>query len=728
MSLSIHPLFVFDGPNKPPFKRNKRTGPNVASIPEFLAKQLLKQFGFPFHIAPGEAEAECALLQREGIVDAVLSEDVDTLMFGSGLTFRNWSPEVSKTQSPTHVNVYNAVKTKTGSGLDREGMILVALMSGGDYIPEGIPGAGPKVACEAARAGFGRDMCKIAKGDGFGFGVWRERLQYELRTNESKFFKRRHGALDIPDDFPNIEALGYYTNPAISSKAQLDKLRDKLKWDHDIDFAELRTFTAEAFDWTKLGGAKKFIRNLAPALLIRSLRLRAEATNITEENAESVEEESRLITAFHGKRNHASTDGMTEIRVSFRPLDIVPLDLALEELDDDAPGVDSEDEGVHMLQEGDAPSGTPASPTKKRSPPNYDPSQHERLWIAESIIEVGVPIKVKEWEDSLKDAKKYLELKRAAKAVGKGKSKAKKRAADGGIPKGAINQFTRITKPGHPSVSESVKLSSAGTISESEHKTLPGLVRPSDFQIPPVPVASSRFEDSPACEVVDLLSSSPPTEITLKDTLPPFHPGPDALRDSLPSTVTRRQRRSPLKRSTTDSVAICATDNGVRPTKPLQDRSDWLLNRSPLPSPSSAWPSKRSKHGEIDFMDLTNKTPSKSVTRKSFSAQSSPARQGAITQYFSPSKVRHKNMSEEIPPLEFPKMSKAVKSIVDASAVGGSHQVKKKGIIRIRESLPGTFAIEEVDLTETTRVLTKKRDGNRDFRVSEVSFVDLLDS
>jgi len=85
-------------------------------------------------------------------------------------------------------------------------------------------------------------------------------------------------------------------------------------------------------------------------------------------------------------------------------------------------------------------------------------------------------------------------------------------------------------------------------------------------------------------------------------------------------------------------------------------------------------------------------------------------------------------MSEEIPPLEFPKMSKAVKSIVDASAVGGSHQVKKKGIIRIRESLPGTFAIEEVDLTETTRVLTKKRDGNRDFRVSEVSFVDLLDS
>jgi Holliday junction resolvase YEN1 len=49
IALDIHPVFVFDGPNKPPFKRNKRTGPTVASIPEFLAKQLLKQFGFPIH-------------------------------------------------------------------------------------------------------------------------------------------------------------------------------------------------------------------------------------------------------------------------------------------------------------------------------------------------------------------------------------------------------------------------------------------------------------------------------------------------------------------------------------------------------------------------------------------------------------------------------------------------------------------------------------------------------
>jgi Holliday junction resolvase YEN1 len=132
----VQPLFVFDGSRKPTFKRNKRSGHNAGSLSNVLTKQVLKLFGFPFHIAPGEAEAECALLQREGIVDAVLSEDVDTLMFGCGLTLRNWSSEGSRgNHPPTHVSMYDAKVTKEGkSGLDREGMILIAMMSGGDYI------------------------------------------------------------------------------------------------------------------------------------------------------------------------------------------------------------------------------------------------------------------------------------------------------------------------------------------------------------------------------------------------------------------------------------------------------------------------------------------------------------------------------------------------------------------------------------------------------------------
>lgn len=38
--------------------------------------------------APGEAEAELALMNRQGKIDAVLSDDVDTLLFGAKCIIR----------------------------------------------------------------------------------------------------------------------------------------------------------------------------------------------------------------------------------------------------------------------------------------------------------------------------------------------------------------------------------------------------------------------------------------------------------------------------------------------------------------------------------------------------------------------------------------------------------------------------------------------------------------
>ncbi|KAK5025582.1 hypothetical protein LTR16_012281, partial [Cryomyces antarcticus] len=106
-------------------------------------------------------------------------------MFGSGITLRNWSAELKSSKVPTHVNLYDSEKTRAGAaGLDREGMVLIALMSGGDYLPEGIPGCGPKLACEAARAGFGASLCAIGRKDKEGLKAWRDQLAHEIKTNE----------------------------------------------------------------------------------------------------------------------------------------------------------------------------------------------------------------------------------------------------------------------------------------------------------------------------------------------------------------------------------------------------------------------------------------------------------------------------------------------------------------------------------------------------------------
>jgi Holliday junction resolvase YEN1 len=566
ISLDIHPVFVFDGPNKPPFKRNKRTGPTVASIPEFLAKQLLKQFGFPIHLAPGEAEAECALLQREAIVDAVLSEDVDTLMFGSGLTIRNWSPQKTGT-TPTHVSLYDAVETKQGpSALDRHGMILVALMSGGDYVPEGIPGCGPKTACEAAKAGFGDELCKIPRNDARALSEWRQRLQHELKTNESKLFKRKHGALRIPDDFPRLDILGYYTHPAISTQAGLDKLRRSINWDQDLDFPGLREFTRDAFDWINLEGAKHFVRSLAPSLLVRSLRMRAgDIHRLPTRDIQAIrQDEALLVKGLHGKRQHDVTDHTPELRVSFIPVELVNIDLDNEEPDDEfelppdvaQPAVDLNDD-LPLDLEDDAEPGP-----KKRGPTKFDPHKPARIWVLESIVKVGVPLMVKEWEAGRQTRlrpKKAAPSKDADKAAPRARAGTRRTKTAGEAPQAQIQTFAKVTKPG-------------SRMSQAIAKVQGKPNQPSQTR--------TRSQSQTPYEVVDLLTSSP-----VRCASPPSRPRAlSPLLDDLPASVTKRRRRAPISRSHTLPAELSEV-LGRPESPPLVDGVDTLdLLSSPVSS------------------------------------------------------------------------------------------------------------------------------------------------
>ncbi|KAI7427762.1 hypothetical protein KC336_g5803 [Hortaea werneckii] len=506
LTLNIHPLFVFDGPNKPVFKRNKKVGGpgvKVASVPEFLAKQLLKQFGFPWHVAPGEAEAECAVLQREGLVDAVLSEDVDTLMFGCGVTLRSWNAEGAGSGAggggtkgngpPTHVSVYREEETRERSGgIDSPGMILVALMSGGDYLPEGIPGCGPKVACDAARAGFGTELCGLGRKDREGLARWRERLEREIRTSESKFFSRRNPSFTLPEGFPNKEVLGYYTHPCVSSPEKLERLRASLKWDQEIDFPALREFAKDAFDWRCITGARKFIRNLAPAMLVRELRLRGERAENDppgppdHEEAQK-EKEENLVKAIHGTRTHPSVDSTLELRISFIPSSLVPLDLSLEEEDEEVPPAsqtpadDHDNETLSPASDSGSESlpPPPTSPTKKRNFKPYDPDLPEKIWILKPFLQLGCPLLVEDWEASSRDPKAFLKQRRKAREVGsrgggagKGKTTArgKEKVRMGGREEGnqVMDSFFAVSKTREV---EDLEGSSTASSKEQRRKT-----------------------------------------------------------------------------------------------------------------------------------------------------------------------------------------------------------------------------------------------------------------
>ncbi len=116
LKMNIIPVYVFDG--KPPEFKSKvleerREVKNKAyeKLNEELTEEekikyfkrtvsiskkqieqcieLLDTMGVPYIVAPGEADSQCAYLAKAGLVDGVLTEDMDIMTFGAPKIYRN---------------------------------------------------------------------------------------------------------------------------------------------------------------------------------------------------------------------------------------------------------------------------------------------------------------------------------------------------------------------------------------------------------------------------------------------------------------------------------------------------------------------------------------------------------------------------------------------------------------------------------------------------------------
>ncbi|KZL78954.1 flap structure-specific endonuclease protein [Colletotrichum incanum] len=572
LGLGIQPIFVFDGPHKPTFKRNKRSG-RGDGIATAMAKRVIRLFGFPIHDAPGEAEAECALLQQQGIVDAVLSEDVDTIMFGCTRTLRNWTAEGPRgAKTPTHVSLYDVDELlSAGTGLDREGMVLVALMSGGDYIPEGVPGCGVKLACEAAKAGFGKSLCRLKSDDDVQFEEWRRNLRHELRTNESGFFRVRHKALSIPDEFPSRQVLRHYTHPVVSNAIAVNKLKTEVNWSRPMDVQGLRYFVEETFDWVNKIGAVKLTRVLSPGLLVSKLLARHMSNRPNSQTTEEMEQdESNLVQRITGRRNHHSTDGIPELRVAHIPADIVGLDLS-QELDEvvsfDRQGLalNSDDE-FEAAVDGD----TETAGGKTRAKSTFDPTVAELIWLPESLIKLSAPLTVEDWEEK----QRSKALPRASRKTAKTTKINNKKATRATLHEaGALDKWVQITTSG----------------TTSQNKSLDD----SDSQLPPL------------------------TRPTLRSPIPPKRaPASTSVSSQLPTPLQSSVNRSKQSRSNGKATAAAEPTGHKNPwahagsqhmpriTKSQQPAEPIVLSSSPMrasPAPACSSMSPLSPQHIIDL-------------------------------------------------------------------------------------------------------------------------------
>ncbi|KAJ7813796.1 PIN domain-like protein [Mycena olivaceomarginata] len=191
LSLPICVVFVFDGPARPAIKRGTK--------------------------APGEAEAEMAQLSAMGVIDVVVTTDTDALIFGAKNLMILYKKDNDQMALYTSENIFITPDV----ALTRGGLLLIALLAGGDY-HEGVAGCGIVLAHAVARGTLGDSLLREALVHPATtppfmefLSAWKATLSSEFATDPHGHLGRRHKAIAAVIDrtsFPDLTVLRAYTS------------------------------------------------------------------------------------------------------------------------------------------------------------------------------------------------------------------------------------------------------------------------------------------------------------------------------------------------------------------------------------------------------------------------------------------------------------------------------------------------------------------------------------
>ncbi|KIK67753.1 hypothetical protein GYMLUDRAFT_791698 [Collybiopsis luxurians FD-317 M1] len=460
------PLFVFDGSLRPDIKRGKRINKSANKLTTGM-QAIIEAFGFEYRTAPGEAEAELAFLNRIGVIDGILSDDVDNFLFGAHTVIRN--------HSSTHASAKSAIeKAKVITftlphpslpDIDREDLIFIALCSGGDY-GTGLDNCGVKISYGLARAGFGKSLCKAATNhseDSPEFRAflrqWKASLAQELKTNASGFLPRKSPKLanNIPESFPDIKVLRAYLVPITSESLGRSERYDDLLLNSggqdgwlkkDPSLSMLAEKCEFYFEWGFMESIiKRFRTVIFEGVALRILR-RAIILDSKTNNPDTIPLDTihshfstdyvagnddspclAFIKDISKVRKHESTSKTLEYRLCINPSVLVQLTACgvkgIRRPDDQDEWAEFENEfaedGASSEDEGD-------KKTKKKDYP--DPTLPLKLWLPAVLVSEAIPGVVEAYEEVVR--------RKEEKKAGKGKRTK------------STDQTSKVKSPGKP--------------------------------------------------------------------------------------------------------------------------------------------------------------------------------------------------------------------------------------------------------------------------------------
>jgi DNA excision repair protein ERCC-5 len=218
-------------------KKDRRDADEVTQIMIQECQALLRYFGIPYITAPMEAEAQCAELLSLGLVDGIVTDDSDILLFGGTRIYKNMFSKGVK-----DVECYLSSDIEKEMSLSRHSLIQIAHLLGSDYT-EGLPGIGPVTAVEI--------LSEFPSENGLQeFRDWWDDVQVNSRPKEvdmaSPFrrkFRRSQGKkLFLPPAFPSPAVTEAYLKPDV------DSTPEPFQWGvPDLD--NIRSFLMSTIGW-----------------------------------------------------------------------------------------------------------------------------------------------------------------------------------------------------------------------------------------------------------------------------------------------------------------------------------------------------------------------------------------------------------------------------------------------------------------------------------------------
>lgn len=248
-------------------------------------QELLRRFGIPYITAPMEAEAQCVELLKLGLVDGIVTDDSDCLLFGGLRIYKNMFNQKH------YVECYLGEDIISKIGLDQEKLIMLAQLLGSDYT-DGIKGIGPVLAMEILA-----EFKTLEK-----FKAWYDmhtktfaRKDEELSTLQKNLLNRvKKGALHVPENFPSSVVHKAYTN------AEVDHDESDFKWGYP-SLDQIRTFLMYNVGWNQTR-----VDEVMVPLIQDMNRKRAEGTQLTIGEFFPQEYISHKKGLGLGKRMHAA--------------------------------------------------------------------------------------------------------------------------------------------------------------------------------------------------------------------------------------------------------------------------------------------------------------------------------------------------------------------------------------------------------------------------------------